>query len=331
MDTNIGDASNENGMATPLIVDENGDRIADTIYAGDLFGNLFKFDISDASESNWKSVWEGTGQQKGVAEPLFQALDGSGNDAAPQPITTKPTIVINTEAGFNIIFGTGKYIETSDTVVLNPYQIQTMYSIWDDDNDSNSSQVGGRSDLQEQFITDEIDVTVDGEILTVRVVSTTDIDYSVNNSKEGWFMDALEPGLVSPFSGERIIADPITRFGRAIFTTFIPPENPCDLGGTSVLMEVDALTGARLEDSVFDINGDGIIDDKDYVTLADGTTRVPVSGIYIPGTLTSPAVISLGDPDQEAKQLSGVDSETTTILESTGGVTVGRQSWRQLK
>ena len=95
-------------------------------------------------------------------------------------------------------------------------------------------------------------------------------------------------------------------------------------------MEIDALSGARLEDSVFDINGDGIIDDQDYVTDQYGN-KVPVSGIYVPGTLTSPAVISLSDPDQEAKQLSGIDSETTTILESTGGSTVGRQSWRQLK
>ena len=327
MDTQLGDSSNENGMATPLIVDEDGDRIADTIYSGDLFGNLYKFDISGtnplANNGGWESVFLGTGQQSGDALPLFPAVDGNGD---PQPITTKPTIVVNPESGFNIIFGTGKYIETSDTNILTPYQIETMYSIWDDDVDGNLSDVDTRGDLIEQTIDAEVTATVG----TVRIVSENPIDYTGNSPDKGWFMDALEPGLASPFSGERIIADPLARFGRAIFVTFIPPDNPCDPGGSSVLMEIDALSGARLEDSVFDTNGDGIIDDADFVTLADGT-KVPASGIYIPGTLTSPAVISLGDPDQEAKQLSGIDSESTTVLESTGGTTVGRQSWRQLK
>ncbi len=326
--TNIGDSSNENGMATPLIIDEDGDRIADTIYAGDLFGNLFKFDITGSNTNNWGTVFEASGPQPRDAEPLYQALDGNGD---PQAITTKPTIVVNPESGFNIIFGTGKYIETSDTVVLTPYQVETMYSIWDNDNDNNSSQVGGRSNLQEQTIEEEIDVTIGTEVLTTRIISETAVDYSTNNPVKGWFMDALKPSLTAATAnGERIIADPLTRFGRAIFTTFIPPTTPCDTGGTSVLMEVDALSGARLEDSVFDINGDGIIDDKDFVTDSSGN-KVPVSGIYVPGTLTSPAVISLSDPDQEAKQLSGIDSQTTTILESTGGQTVGRQSWKQLK
>ena len=331
--TNIGDAANENGMATPLIIDEDGDRIADTIYSGDLFGNLFKFDITDSDANNWGTVFEASGPQPKDADPLYQALDASD---VPQAITTKPTIVVNPESGFNIIFGTGKYIETSDTVVLTPYQVETMYSIWDDDNDINASQVGGRSDLQEQTIEEEIEVTVGTEVLTTRVISETAVDYSTNNPVKGWYMDALAGGLTPPAltaataEGERIIADPLTRFGRAIFTTFIPPESPCDVGGSSVLLEVDALSGARLEDSVFDINGDGIIDDEDFVTDSSGN-KVPVSGIYVPGTLTSAAVISLSDPDQEAKQLSGIDSETTTVLESTGGQTVGRQSWKQLE
>ena len=320
--TNIGDSSNENGMATPLIVDEDGDRIADTIYSGDLFGNLYKFDIADSNANSWGTVFEDTGPVPRDAEPLFQAVDGNVD---PQPITTKPTIVVNPESGFNIIFGTGKYIETSDTTILTPYQIETMYSIWDDDVDGNQSQVA-RGDLIEQTIDEEVTAPVG----TVRIVSENTIDYTGNNPDKGWFMDALEPGLPSPFSGERIIADPLARFGRAIFVTFIPPDSPCEPGGSSVLMEIDALSGARLEDSVFDTNGDGIIDDDDFVTDSSGN-KVPVSGIYIPGTLTSPAVISLGDPDQEAKQLSGIDSETTTVLESTGGTTVGRQSWRQLK
>ncbi len=36
-----------NGMSAPAPVDVDGDFIADYIYAGDLFGNLWKFDVTN--------------------------------------------------------------------------------------------------------------------------------------------------------------------------------------------------------------------------------------------------------------------------------------------
>ncbi|MEE9338527.1 MAG: PilC/PilY family type IV pilus protein, partial [Methylococcaceae bacterium] len=53
IDTKNGNTGNPNGLSTPIAVDSDGDRIADTVYAGDLQGHLWKFDISDASSSNW--------------------------------------------------------------------------------------------------------------------------------------------------------------------------------------------------------------------------------------------------------------------------------------
>ncbi|MGH8533221.1 MAG: pilus assembly protein [Gammaproteobacteria bacterium] len=38
-----------NGLATPAPIDANGDSIVDYIYAGDLFGNLWKFDVSSSN------------------------------------------------------------------------------------------------------------------------------------------------------------------------------------------------------------------------------------------------------------------------------------------
>ena len=48
--------------------------------------------------------------------------------------------------------------------------------------------------------------------------------------------------LVSPsgFQGERVIANPLLRNGRVIFTTLIPDQDPCGFGGDSWLMELDA-------------------------------------------------------------------------------------------
>ena len=286
-------------------------------------GNLYKFDIDDSNPINWRSVFNGSSLAgPAPAEPLFQAKDSSG---ATQPITTRPTIVRNPAGGFNIIFGTGKYLETSDQPdpVSPSEQTQTLYSIWDDDmDDATASRVTGLTALQEQTIEEE--VTVSG--VRARIVSQTAINYSAATPKKGWYLN-LD---VATAHGERVIADPTARFGRAIFTTFIPTSTICETGsGDSVLMELDALSGARLEDAVFDLNGDGVIDSGDLVTDSSNN-KVPPSGVYIPGTLGSPSVISLADPGTEAKQFSTIGGEVQTLLEAGGGE-VGRQSWRQLQ
>ena len=319
IDTLVGGPNNENGLATPLVVDVTGDRVADMVYAGDLLGNLFKINIADSDPDKWDSKWRLASGTK-EALPLFQALDKDGNT---QPITTKPTIVTNPEGGFIIVFGTGKYLENSDIEILSPYQTQTMYGIWDD----KVNRVAGRKDLQEQAILEVIDTGIG----KARIISANEIIYDKkdDDTKRGWYLDALLPGLTESLTGERVIADPTARFGRAIFVNFIPPSNPCNSGGISIITEIDAMSGAALEDAVFDSNGDGIIDENDYVTDNSGN-KVPVSGIYIPGTISSPTIIAL-DSNSEVKQFSGVNKETTTVLESTDPQLTGRQSWKQLK
>jgi len=51
--TGSGNAS-DNGLASPALVDLNGDGKTDVVYAGDNLGNLWKFDLTSASESDWK-------------------------------------------------------------------------------------------------------------------------------------------------------------------------------------------------------------------------------------------------------------------------------------
>ena len=304
------------GYAQPLIVDEDGDRIADTIYVGTLEAGLQKFDISDTDETTWAPIHT----------PAFFAPFDVNADI--QPIVTQPAIVVNPQGGFNIIVGTGKYLETSD--ILAPYQVQSLYSIWDDDLDIPASRVLNRSNLQKQEILEEIDVTRGGETMTVRIVSDNTIDYSASPARKGWYLDLLTPSnLIS--EGERAVSRPLVRGERAIFTLFTPSPSYCGEGDANAsLLEIDALSGARLEDSVFDVNNDGVIDNRDFVTDQNGNP-VPVSGLFIPGTLSSPAVISLNTPGQEVKISLGIGGETTSVLESATSVITGRQSWRQLR
>ena len=137
-----------NGLTQPLAADVDADGFVDFIYAGDLRGNLWKFDVrlqphsksvppadpikppfpSDQSISGWTS-----GDNRLI---LFVAKDASG---ATQPITGKPEATLHPIDGFIVTFGTGKYIERNDPfppggpppTPPTPYQAQSFYGIWD--------------------------------------------------------------------------------------------------------------------------------------------------------------------------------------------------------
>jgi type IV pilus assembly protein PilY1 len=327
------DTSGGNGLSTPIAIDTDNDDIADTVYAGDLKGNMWAFDISDPDVSNWeiaKNDGNGTNAPK---VPLFTACTAdpcTGTNS--QPITSKPQVVGADNGDIIVLFGTGKYFETGDNTDV--AQTQTFYSILDDA--SSSNQVSGRDDLLEQTITHELTAAQTGLDFNTRVTTNNDIDF---NSDQGWYLDLYFDGNtdnVNDNPGERVVADPLVRNGRVIFPTLIPDVSPCAFGGTSYLMEIDAQSGSRLDVSPFDLNGDGVIDENDWVEIEvtdeHGNTitiKVPVSGKESTvGIIKTPGVISTGD--NELKYTSGSTGDIEVTTESSGDK-LGRQSWIQVR
>jgi len=126
-----------NGLSTPLAIDPDFDGKVDYVYAGDLYGNLWKFDLTSNDYTNWDVAYKsGTTLSGTTPQPLFQAKDENGN---PQPITTKPDAMFHCEAedgkpGFMVVTGTGRYLGESDFLYNST---QTIYGLWDygDDDD----------------------------------------------------------------------------------------------------------------------------------------------------------------------------------------------------
>lgn len=335
IDTGVGSGGSPNGLSQPFILDEDGDRIADFVYAGDLLGNLWKFDISNVNDGLWAIYNESSGGSSKV--PLFTAVDGSGDT---QPITTRPVVVKNTAAGgYVILFGTGKYLETGDNIIPSSPQVQSFYGIHDDQ--STLEATSGRTRLYEQLITEEIDIfladdpdTVEDESLTLisraRLTTEDRFDYT---SYDGWFVDLATPveisgGTTYEALGERVIANPLSRFERVTFVTFTPAGS-CENGGTSIIMQLDAVFGARLQNSVFDFNDDGVIDSSDFISDSGGI-KVGGSGIYIPATLAPPAVIMSNDGGTDNLLTSTLEGGTNTTASDADAKRLGRQSWKQL-
>ncbi len=157
-DTGAGTLSSRpNGILTPTLVDKDGDLITDFAYAGDLQGNVWRFDFSVIREL--PSIY--TAPTAKSATKVYQAKDYSGT---LQPITAKLSVTPQNEGlGYIIMFGTGKYFEAIDASIDTTH-IQSVYGVLDPFVSSSnrtltSSYSDGkalgtvtREDLQEQTI-----------------------------------------------------------------------------------------------------------------------------------------------------------------------------------
>ena len=157
--------------------DVDGNGTADYVYAGDMQGNFFRFDITDSNPDNWSVT------------KIFKAQYKPGTvDERDQPITTQPIAIRHPteEEGFIIIFGTGAYLRTGDSTDV---EIQSVYGIWD----RLGPELIDKSDLQEQAYTN-----IDDELGLVRTLSNNDVDYSIVGNQKGWFIDLDSPAAGFP-------------------------------------------------------------------------------------------------------------------------------------
>ena len=308
--TGEGTVAVPNGMGTPIAVDFDLDRVTDYIYAGDLEGNLWKIDVTDtANTSNWEIAFNGS--------PLF------ATGTISKPITAKPQVGRHPQGGLMVYFGTGKYFEVGDNVVGANPPIQTFYGIWDKKNTVASNKLQQQS-IEFESNSNDASTLVNGT--EVRVISDNDVAWT---NKLGWYLN-LDSPVTAGGEGERVVTAPLLRSGRIIFTTLIPSADACAAGGTSWLMEMDAVSGARLAYSPFDLDGDGSFADE-TVTVTDNneTKQLPVGGRKSKiGITKTPAIVY--EPGKEHKVFSGSTGQLESVSEMPDTV-LGRQSWTQLR
>lgn len=262
--TKVGSVATPNALATPTLVDADADGKVDYAYAGDLQGNMWKFDLCNANNQGvCASNATGWGVAFGTSsspQPLFTAMDSSNNR---QPITSAVEVTRHFSGdGYQLYFGTGKYLENGD---ISTTATQTFYSIWD--KALSPSTISGRSVLQPQTITTT--TTVSGNTYRTTSNNTVAWDGLVSGgTMRGWYMDL-------PASGERVVSDPALYDNRILFTTLIPNASTCSGGGDGWLMELDSVGGAALGGPTFDVNGDGVVSTADNL----GTTISYPSGV----------------------------------------------------
>lgn len=317
-----GTASDPNGLMSAVPVDSDFDGRADTVYAADLHGNVWKVVISAAGVPT-----------VAYGGPFYVAKDASGNR---QPITGSLSAAVHHLSGQMVFFGTGKYFEVGDNTVSSTPPMETFYGVWD-----NGASVGGRSQLTQQSITGEI-MTTDG---LARTMSNVAVDW---NNEKGWYVDLA---VGSTKIGERFVGQPKVQLGRVFFTTYTPKGDACQPGGENRLYALSALTGAAnfgFDDATCtDCGGVVIGSDGGAIDVPDFVVTPPGSGACRPGIDTG---CELQYVDEDGNPCTAGDSGCSAVTpgaaqgcrldigvvlsngtRSIGGLSCGVQSWRQLQ
>lgn len=246
--TGVGSTTDLNGLSSPQVADLDGNGTADRVYAGDLKGNMWVFDVEGSNTGSWDVAYKSGSTPK----PLFTAKDASNNI---QPITARPLLAKNIDnisgGGKNLVvmFGTGQYLINGDLSDVNQ---QTFYVVADV-----GTRELTRSSLQERVFSES-------DNLRSSPATQAAMDWS---ARKGWFMD-FDSGTASPAIGaERIISQALLRRRTLFFNTITPDATPCNSGGTGWLMSLDFLTGLNPTIPTFDANNDGKIDSSDLLFI----------------------------------------------------------------
>lgn len=304
----------DNGLSSPVVLDANSDGIADYVYAGDLLGNLWRFDLigttgsltANATASNYKVSFSNT--------PLFTAIaPATGTTAAAAQSITAPPVVYPhpTGTGTLVLIGTGRYFASADKTTKD---LQSLYGIWDPSTAgqvSPSNKGPARTDLQSQTMS-AINETVGGAT-GLRAVTTNAVDWT---SKFGWYLD-LKIG--NALTGERMV-DVMDITGSVLtVATRTPITDVCDAGIQGKRLGLDPTTGGATSFAVFDFTRNGIINSEDMTK----------SGGIISGFDSSAGGVSVvsGNGPNGLSTLYNSDASTPTNM-YTGLRYNGRQTWR---
>ncbi|WP_434632163.1 pilus assembly protein [Chromobacterium sp. CV08] len=276
------------GLSGVVAINSSGNASAavDTVYAGDLQGNMWVINISNANPANWS------------ARLLFSATDSSGNR---QPITSAPAVTLNPnfpkQKGMMVFFGTGQLLTQSDLTNTNT---QAFYGVYD------NMVVSGLtpSNLLAQT---ETAVTTSQSGFSSTTVTSTTYNWQSPNPPLSCVVGSTCPTLYGWYytlgfagSGARVLTDPQLFAGNVVYTTFTPSSTPCTSGGTSFLMSSSYVSGAPPSQPFLDANGDGIVNSRDVYN------QLPVSGVQLGSFFAStPAFVTSNQGGYSASILVG--------------------------
>jgi type IV pilus assembly protein PilY1 len=225
-----------NGLGSPTLLDLDQNGTTDYVFAGDLQGHLWKFDLTDASPANWKVAYS---TAAGAPAPLITVSTTATTvvggvtttTTVPQPIVAAPNLGPSPGNlnSFLVYFVTGRMFangDASDTRTESVYAVQ----------DAGVPITTGRANLVAQKValvsgTPNLDVTTP--------YATVDL-----TQKSGWYIDLLGTSANGTTGvGERALNTPFLIGGLMMFSTVTPQAQPCNGGCGGFVYAVNQFSG----------------------------------------------------------------------------------------
>jgi type IV pilus assembly protein PilY1 len=306
-----------NGLSSVAAMDISGGSLAgnpNVVYAGDLQGNLWRVDISNANPASW------------TVSVLFQAHDAAGN---AQPITVTPIGTLNPLiprlSGAMVYFGTGQFLGLPD---LGNTHVQSVYGIYDSGTPPATWYT--RSDLEAQTITTQTSAMTNSGSNTIRLLSSNLVNLP---AVRGWYVDLYVTNSVGvqTNTGERVVTDPALINGTLQITTYQPNSNTCVGGGNAWYMVFNYATGGATTLPQFDWYGSGSVNSNN---LYMGQT---VDGMSLGNSYAAaPKMVTMG---QQAvvytttgeAQVNGLCNGTTCAPNTLNLENLDRGAWQEIR
>ena len=192
-------------------IDSEIDNSARRFYAGDVLGNLWRFDIDNLVAPNQAAL----------------RLAYFSNGGVPQPITTKPALAEVNYSGSRVpvvYVATGKYLGATD---LTHTATQSVYALKDSLTNTPLGDVRASTSVVAQTMTEA------GQNLP-RAMTSMPVNWATGN---GWRVDFLSPG-------ERVNVDMRLLFNTLTIAGNLPSNDVCTVGGSAYLYQFDIGTGS---------------------------------------------------------------------------------------
>lgn len=258
----VGTSSNPSGLnKLNAWITTPSDNEAQRFYAGDLLGNLWRFDANNLAAPTGTTV-----DTRSVRLAQFV------KDGMAQSITVRPELAEVTYGGTRypvVMVGTGRYLGATDT--MDTTTPSSIYAVKDPLTSTGWSNV--RSAMVAQTL------TTSGNN---RTITKNPVDWS-NSTLAGWYVDL-------PDAGERVAVGMSLAYTTLTVASIVPATDVCSGSGYSWLYDLDIATGSYvLEQASTQFAGykrsvatmgintlqfDGRAKSGQIITNADGSTEV---------------------------------------------------------
>ncbi|MBI4710380.1 MAG: hypothetical protein HY759_04675, partial [Nitrospirae bacterium] len=239
-------------MADPITVDVNLNDKVDVIYMGDTYCQTGAV----CTSSNWKGKMYRIITNLGDSDTANWGIS-TLYDAA-QPVTSASAASLDDKANLWVYFGTGRFFDVDDNT-LDGTESWSFYGIKDKCQPWINASCASQYD---PILTSTLFNATNVQVSTSAVVTGT-AEASTFSGLETALDDANKNGWYLNFSraGERSLYKPGVLGGITFWTTYVPSDDVCYLGGNSYLYAAYYKTGTAYTSSVIGLSGTTVLRD----------------------------------------------------------------------